>query len=165
MNDSVLLESWDRQCQIISSLADRINESNRNVKPSPDGMPLAEQLAHIHAVRHGWLGEVSSDHASTLGSTFLKINGAWAPIDDLGEIKHQLNLSAKVVRDAVKQALEDSQGKTGPYDHPIFFLQHMIWHEGWHAGLIMLGLRLAGEEPPEEWEERNIWGVWRDPEV
>jgi hypothetical protein len=37
----------------------------------------------------------------------------------------------------------------------------MIWHEGWHVGLIFLALRLAGEEPKQEWEEANVWGEWR----
>ena len=36
-----------------------------------------------------------------------------------------------------------------------------IWHDGWHVGLIFLGLRLNGQEPPEEWEEPNVWGQWR----
>jgi len=30
------------------------------------------------------------------------------------------------------------------YDHPILFLQHMIWHEGYHHGQIKLALKLMG---------------------
>ena len=37
----------------------------------------------------------------------------------------------------------------------------MVWHDGWHVGLIFLALRLNGQEPPEEWEEPNVWGQWR----
>ena len=61
----------------------------------------------------------------------------------------------------MEQSLTDGKEKVGFYDNPVLFLQHMIWHEGWHVGLIILGLRLSGEEPPEEWEENHIWGEWR----
>ncbi len=37
----------------------------------------------------------------------------------------------------------------------------MVWHEGWHAGIILLALRLNGREPAEQWEETNLWGIWR----
>lgn len=37
----------------------------------------------------------------------------------------------------------------------------MIWHEGWHVWLIFLGLRLAEQEPPQEWEEEKVWGEGR----
>jgi hypothetical protein len=37
----------------------------------------------------------------------------------------------------------------------------MVWHDGWHVGLIFLALRLNGQEPREEWEEPNVWGLWR----
>jgi hypothetical protein len=37
----------------------------------------------------------------------------------------------------------------------------MVWHEGYHAGLILLALRNAGQEPTEEWDEYNIWALWR----
>lgn len=52
----------------------------------------------------------------------------------------------------------------GWYDNPVLFIQHMVWHEGWHIGLIFLALRLAGQEIPEEWEETKVWGEWRTEE-
>ena len=27
--------------------------------------------------------------------------------------------------------------------------------------IVFLALRLNGQEPPEEWEEPNVWGQWR----
>ena len=44
-----LLESWDRQSRIVNAVATRVNESNRKAKPSIDGMPLDQQLAHVLA--------------------------------------------------------------------------------------------------------------------
>jgi len=30
------------------------------------------------------------------------------------------------------------------YDHPLLYLQHMIWHEGYHHGQIKLALKVMG---------------------
>lgn len=158
-----LLESWDRQCRIVNNVAGLVTEENRHYRPSEDGWPLYHQLAHIHLVRKGWLTIVSPDRAEALPSTFT--DGWTTPIEDLGTIKAALLESEKAVRDSMQEHLEkDSQkveGPNGHYDHPVFFLQHMIWHEGWHVGLIFLALRLAGQEPGEEWEEPNVWSQWR----
>jgi uncharacterized damage-inducible protein DinB len=64
---------------------------------------------------------------------------------------------------AVASALEamESEAKPGPYEDVGAFLGHLVWHDGWHAGLIMLALRRGGHEPEEIWEERNLWEVWR----
>lgn len=154
-----LLESWDRQCRIVAAVAGRIDESNRKAKPSEDGWPLDYQLAHIHKVRHYWLSQFAPARAAAMDDAF---GGTWdTPIQDLDEIRSLLAQSAIAVREAVRDALSDGAGPRGGYDHPVLFLQHMVWHDGWHVGLIMLGLRLAGQEPPEEWEEGHIWSEWR----
>ena len=154
-----LLDSWDRQNRIVNAVAGLVDEDTRNALPSPDGWPLYHQLAHIHLVRQYWLSQFSPKHAAGLGDAF--VDGWTTPIEDLDEIKSHLRASGQAVRDAVSESLAGDAGPSGGYDHPVFFLQHMIWHEGWHVGLIFLGLRLAGKEPPEGWEEPNVWGEWR----
>lgn len=154
-----LLDSWDRQCRIVEAVASRIDEGNRDAKPSEDGWPLYHQLAHIHLVRRYWLSQVSPERGKALPETFT--DGWTTPIQDLDEIKASLRLSAQAVRDGFRELMENGTGAVGGYDHPVLFLQHMVWHEGWHVGLIFLALRLNGQEPPEEWEEPNVWGQWR----
>jgi uncharacterized damage-inducible protein DinB len=156
---TALLDSWDRQCRILMSVASRVDESNRKVKPSEDGWSLDRQLGHIHETRYWWLSQVAKSHADTLGETF-QPDGE-TPIDDLDEIRNQLNVSAKTVRQATQELIADGLQPVGGYDNPVLFLQHMVWHEGWHVGLLMLGLRLAGQEPAPDWEEAHIWGEWR----
>ena len=92
-------------------------------------------------------------------------------VDDAGEItaslesvRSTLTQSARVIRDVVEKGLvtgEPLAGENVTYDNAILLMQHMVWHEGWHVGLIFLALRLNGQEPPEEWEEPNVWGRWR----
>ena len=157
--NEALLESWDRQSRIVIKVATLVDESNRKAKPSSDGWPLDQQLAHIHKVRHYWLTQFSSKHSAGIDDGF--IDDWHKPIEDLDQIKSLLNQSAAAVREAVAEGLKDGGKPSGGYDHPVFFLQHMIWHEGWHVGLIFLGLRLAGLEPTEDWEETNVWSEWR----
>lgn len=154
-----LLDSWDRQCRIVSAVAAKVDEGNRQVRPSDDGWPLDFQLAHVHQVRRHWLGEIDRERAAALPKTFL--SGWEGPIDDLDEIRRALEASALAVREAMREALTTGRMSTAAYDHPVLFLQHMVWHEGWHVGLLMLGLRRAGQEPYEEWEEANLWSHWR----
>lgn len=122
-------------------------------------MPLYEQLAHIHLVRRYWLSQFDPDRVKELGSSYRQ---QWSdPIDDLDTLRQLLEESARAVREAVAEAIKKGMVQVMAYDNPVLFLQHMVWHEGWHVGLIFLGLRLAGEEPPEEWEEKHVWGEWR----
>jgi uncharacterized damage-inducible protein DinB len=157
-----LLDSWDRQCRIVKAVASRVDESNRNVRPSQDGWPLDLQLAHMHGVRKEWLTQVSPERGAALGSAF---EVPWkSAIGDLDAIRALLDDSAKAIREAMRELLTNGTGAIGGYDHPVLFLQHMVWHDGWHVGLIFLGLRLAGQEPSDEWEEANVWGEWRTEE-
>jgi uncharacterized damage-inducible protein DinB len=157
----VLLESWDRQAQIIANIGSRIDESNRYAKASEDGWPVDEQLAHVHESRYYWLTKVAPEVAKSLGDVYVQVGEEWKAIPDLPEIKRQVGLSSAAVRTAVGDAIEAGITQFGPYTHPIMFMQHMIWHEGYHFALIVLALRNAGQEPPEEWEDANVWGLWR----
>jgi len=153
-----LLDSWDRQCTIVRNVAGLVDDGNRTAKPSHDGKDLADQLAHIHLVRCGWLHNVAPERAAALGPDFAPWT-ADAP-ESLDERRSRLDASAQAIREFLEEQLPIG-APVGGYDHPALFLQHMVWHEGWHVGLMMLALRLNGQEPPEEWEEAHIWGLWR----
>lgn len=157
-----LLDSWDRQGRIVTAVASLVDEANRHVKPSADGMTLDGQLAHMHSVRKYFLSQVAPEHAAGLTSAYADDQGT--PLKDLDAIKACLKASEAAVRDAVRDGMQKGGPMAGGnvvYDNPVLFLQHMVWHDGWHVGLIFLALRLNGQEPPEEWEEPNVWGLWR----
>jgi uncharacterized damage-inducible protein DinB len=157
----MLLDSWDRQCQILDSVASLVTEENRHFKPSDDGWSIDRHLAHCHNVRSFFVSQVSPTVAE------MERFG----VDDSGEItatldsvRSALAKSAAVIREVVAGGMATGgplAGKNVTYDNAILLMQHMVWHEGWHTGLIFLALRLNGEEPPEEWEDPNVWGRWR----
>ena len=157
-----LLGSWDRQCRIVDSVSTLVDEANRHATPSDDGWGMDKHLAHMHGVRKFFLSQVAPESAARLTSAYADDEGT--PLEDLEAIKACLRASGIAVREAVAAALEKGgpmASKNVVYDNPVLFLQHMVWHDGWHVGLIFLALRLNGQEPPEEWEEPNVWGQWR----
>lgn len=156
-----LLESWDRQARIVDSMATLVNERNRKVRPTKDTWELDMQLCHIHETRYWWLGQTNKVEQAKLGDVIRQDGEDWVAVDDLGTIRTQLTVSAQAVRDTFTTALAAGDGPLGPYDHPVLFLQHMLWHEGWHVGLVRLGLAAAGEDPTDEWEQKHVWELWR----
>jgi uncharacterized damage-inducible protein DinB len=56
------------------------------------------------------------------------------------------------------------KGKTITYDHPVMLLQHMLWHEGYHTGNIMLALKAIGQPLSESEGEALMWSLWRKEE-
>ncbi len=126
-------------------------------------MSLDRQLAHMHNTRRFFLSQVAPAHAAGLSTSYADEQGS--PLDDLDTLKRNLQASGLAIRSAVKEGLESGCGPMSSehitYDNPVLLLQHMVWHDGWHVGLIFLALRLNGQEPPEEWEEPNVWGLWR----
>lgn len=157
---AAILDSWERQTQIVNNVAALVTENNRKALPSSDGWSLDGQLAHIHEVRYWWLRDVAPDLAETIGEAYQE--DGKTPLADLDELRTVLLKSEGAVREGVLRGLEKGvDQKYGSYDHPILFLQHIVWHEGWHIGLMMLALRLNGEEPTDLWSEENIWGRWR----
>jgi uncharacterized damage-inducible protein DinB len=157
-----LLDSWDRQCRIVDAVAGRIDEHNRGLRPSEEGWPIDHHLAHVHNVRRFFLSNVAPGRGAELGDAF--IDGWETPIQDLDQIKALLGQSGPAVGEALREAFASGVGQVGWYDHPVLFLHHLMWHEGWHVGLVFLALRRGGQEPPEEWEEENVWGLWRTEE-
>jgi uncharacterized damage-inducible protein DinB len=71
-----------------------------------------------------------------------------------------LNDSARVVRDAVKSRVETGREMNLHYDHPILFLQHMVWHEGYHHGQMKLALKIAGRPISNAEIGPVTWRVW-----
>ncbi|MFN8139384.1 MAG: DinB family protein [Fimbriimonadales bacterium] len=165
MNSTIaVLESWDRQCTIISNLTSLLTPELLEAKPSEDGTSIAFHLAHIHSTRRYWHMK-ATDREEPVGPSLFTVSGEeWIPSTNIEEIRDRLVESGTLVKSWVATELSTDTQQTGNYDHPVFYLQHMLWHEGWHAGLIMLALRRAGHEPSEQWECENIWDLWRQPD-
>ncbi len=157
----VLLESWRRNGRIIDNIAASLDSGKLEVKQDEEGWPIAEHLAHIHDCRWGWLNKVSAPHAEGMNDLWTKVDENWVASRDVEAIRAALAQSGRAVGEAVKDLVAVNATQVGPYSHPIFYLQHMLWHDGYHVALIFLALRRGGFEVAEDWEEEQVWSLWR----
>ena len=111
---------------------------------------------HMHYVRLIFLSEDAPEFAGELPQ------GEWRSERDRDRMAAMLNESARRVREAVKDRIETGQPMKEHYDHPILYLQHMVWHEGYHHGQIKLALKAAGRPFDDEEIGPVTWDVWMD---
>jgi uncharacterized damage-inducible protein DinB len=149
-----LLDSWDRNNTILVNLLRAIPSGTLDVKATEGSPTVAEMFTHIHYVRLVFISEDAPEFATELPKE------EWARERNPDRIVEMLNGSAKAVRDAVAGRLKSGKAMDLHYDHPILFLQHMIWHEGYHHGQIKLALKLAGTPISNKQAGPLTWRVW-----
>jgi uncharacterized damage-inducible protein DinB len=151
---NALLDSWDRNNTILVNLLRVVPKDVLETRAMPGSPSVAEMFTHIHYVRLVFVSEDAPEFATDMPKE------EWVAERDPARIAQMLNQSAKIVRDAAKNKLETGREMEIHYDHPILFLQHMIWHEGYHHGQIKLALKLAGHAVSNEEVGPVTWRVW-----
>jgi len=149
-----VLDSWDRNNTILVSLLRLLPQNALGTQAVEGGPSVAQMFTHIHYVRLVFVSEDAPAFASPLPDE------EWVSELDTERIAQMLNQSAKAVRDAVQSKVQTREPMNLHYDHPILFLQHMIWHEGYHHGQIKLALKLAGKPIRDETAGPVTWAVW-----
>lgn len=149
-----LLDSWDRNNTILINLLRALPQGGLEVRAMEGSPSIAELFTHIHYVRLVFVFEDAPEFAREVPKQ------EWVAERDPGRIAQMLNDSAKAVRDAVKGRVDAGRGMNLHYDHPIFLLQHMLWHEGYHHGQIKLALKLAGRPLSNKEAGPVTWRVW-----
>lgn len=150
----VLLDSWDRNNTILVNLLRALPEGGLEARLMAGSPSVAELFTHIRFVRLVFISEDAPEFARDLPEE------EWVDERDPDRIAHLLNESAAAVRDAVKGRVVSGQEMNQHYDHPILFLQHMLWHEGYHHGQIKLALKAAGRPLTDDKAGRVTWGIW-----
>ena len=149
-----LLDSWDRNNTILVNLLHAVPDRGLEIRPMESSPSIGQLFMHIHYVRLVFVSEDAPEIAIKLPEE------EWQGEHNRDRIAQALNESAKVVRDAVKGRLEAGRDMDLHYDHPILFLQHMIWHEGYHHGQIKLALKLGGTPISDKEAGPITWSVW-----
>ena len=148
-----LLDSWDRNNTILVNLLRLIPKDALQISAMEGSPSVAKMFNHIHYVRLVFVSEDAPDFATELPEE-------WVDEPDPDRMALLLNDSARIVREAVKSRIETGRAMELHYDHPILFLQHMIWHEGYHHGQIKLALKLAGHPVTNKAAGPVTWRVW-----
>ncbi len=149
-----LLDSWDRNNTILLNLLRALPNGGLETRAMAGSPSVAQLFTHIHFVRLVFVLEDAPEFAAALPEE------EWLVERDPARIANMLNHSAKVVCDAVRSRVEAGRDMDLHYDRPILFLQHMLWHEGYHHGQIKLALKLAGHPITNEQAGPLTWGVW-----
>jgi uncharacterized damage-inducible protein DinB len=149
-----LLDSWDRNNTILLNLLRVLPEGGLEARARGGGPSVGQLLAHIHYVRLVFLSEDAPEFGRDLPAE------EWVEERDPGRIARMLDESAGAVRNAVRSRVEAGQDMNLHYDHPVLFLQHMIWHEGYHHGQIKLALKATGRPIADREAGPVTWGVW-----
>jgi uncharacterized damage-inducible protein DinB len=150
----VLLDSWDRNNRILVNLARALPPGGLETRALPDSPSVAQMFTHMHYVRLVFLSEDAPDFAVSLPPR------EWLADSSPEHIAAELNRSAALVRDAVASRIRSGQPMVLHYDHPALFLQHMIWHEGYHHGQIKLALKAAGHPFDDEQIGPLTWDLF-----
>lgn len=149
-----VLDSWDRNNTILVNLLRTVPEGGLEAKATQNGPSVAQMFTHMHYVRLVFISEDVPDLAREVPEN------EWIAESNVNRIAQMLNDSAQAVRDVVQNRVESGREMKIHYDHPILFLQHMIWHEGYHHGQIKLALKLAGTPITDEEAGPVTWSVW-----
>ena len=149
-----VLDSWDRNNMILVNLLRALPEGGLEASAMEGGPTVAKLFRHVHDVRLAFIEEDAPEFARELPGE------EWADERDPDRLAQALNESARAVRDAVRSKVETGQDMLLHYDHPILFLQHMLWHDGYHHGQIKLALKVSGRPLTDQEAGRVTWGVW-----
>lgn len=149
-----LLDSWARNNTILLNLLKVLPAAGLEARVAADSPTVAEMFTHIHYVRMVFISEDAPEFAVEVPQQ------EWTNEHEPGHIAQMLRESAKAVQEAVNSRLNSGREMDLHYDHPILFLQHMIWHEGYHHGQIKLTLKLAGHPISDEQAGPLTWGIW-----
>ena len=150
----LLLDSWDRNNRILVNLLRAIPPGALTSRALPNSPTISELFTHMHFVRLIFLSEDAPNLAIEVPEK------EWVEDHDVDRLAEELDRSAAAVRSAVRALITSGHQTKMHYDHPLLFLQHMIWHEGYHHGQIKLALKAGGEPLEDEAIGPITWDVW-----
>jgi uncharacterized damage-inducible protein DinB len=140
----VILDSWDRNNRILVNLLHALPPGGLDACAIPGSPSVAQMFMHMHYVRLVFLSEDAPQFAIEVPAH------EWSSENIADSMARDLEKSAKAVRDAVEKLVLSGEEMKLHYDHPLLFIQHMIWHEGYHHGQIKLALKIAGNPFDDE---------------
>jgi uncharacterized damage-inducible protein DinB len=149
-----ILDSWDRNNRILINLLRALPPGSGDARVMATSPSIAEMIAHMIYVRLVFVVEDAPEWAGPVDPH------DWIREADPERLAAGLESSARAVRDAVEDYLCSDRPMRQHYDHPLLFLQHMIWHEGYHHGQIKLALKVAGQPLDDKQIGPLTWSIW-----
>jgi uncharacterized damage-inducible protein DinB len=150
-----LLDSWDRNNEIMVNLLRAIPEGGLDAKATDSSPTVGQMFNHFIHERLISVAEEAPEFARGVPKE------EWSVEDDRERIAQMLTDSGQAVRDAVRGRVLAGKDLDLNFDHPILLLQLLLWHEGYHHGQIKLALKVAGRPISDNEAGPLTWDVWR----
>lgn len=147
--------SWERNHRVLTNLVGALPPGGLEARAAADSPTVAQMLMHLHHERLVSLTEEAPEFAGEVPEQ------EWANESDPERILTLLDESAQRVWDAVRSRIEAGRLTDLNYDHPLLFLQLMMFHDAYHHGQIKLALKLSGCALPDDTAGPLTWDVWR----
>ncbi len=149
-----VLDSWDRNNRILVNLLRAVPPGSHDARVVATSPSVIEMFAHMIYVRFVLISEDAPEFAGQADPR------SWLREADPERLAAGLNESARAVRNVLEDRLRSGQPMQQHYDHPLLFVQHMIWHEGYHHGQIKLALKVAGQPLNDKQIGPLTWSIW-----
>jgi uncharacterized damage-inducible protein DinB len=155
-----ILETWNRNTNVVLNILNALPEGGIDARDTNGQWTVAHHLSDMQGANIYWLEKSSPEFA--VGLTVLyredeSLPAGFDPERDLSKIKTGFQNAADAVARAVRHHLETQTPFGEVYEHPIFFLQHMIWHQAYHLGQIIWALKQSGMRFSDDQTFDMIW--------
>lgn len=150
-----VLESWALHNRVLVNLLRALPPGGLQAKATTTSPSVSQMLCHLH---HERMVSVSEE-APEVSVRVPKVE--WDTMADGNQIAQMLDESASAVRTAVEGRTLAARGLEQNFAHPIFLIQFLIFHEGYHHGQIKLALKIAGQPLTDAEARPLVWGAWR----
>ncbi len=150
----MVLDSWDRNNRILVNLLRAVPAEALEARAAEGSPTVAEMFTHMNYVRLVFLSEDVPEMAPPMPPK------EWQHEKDPERIAEAVEASSKAVRQAVENRIRSGKEMKVHYDNPLLYLEHMIWHEGYHHGQIKLALKINGHALENKAIGPLTWRVW-----
>ena len=150
--DEAVKEAWLVNDKVNSILLEHLTSEMIEAQTLGGGYSVVQHLAHMAEAKEFWGVMLDEELAGTLPDLFREERIAET---NLAHIKDGFARTSKVTLELAKNT---SAPANFPYASLNSYLIHLIAHDSYHRGQIVLAIKTAGHPLPDEGE---LWGPWR----